>query len=727
MLTQDLRSSRTVRNLRALAALLIAANVSADQPTDEASAPSSIAVRSYAIMRIETPPVIDGMLDDEVWQLAPPVNNFRQVIPAANADPSERTEMRMLYDHNNLYIGIRCYDSQPGRMVAAQMQRDANVGTDDHITIVIDPFDRARAGFEFQVSAAGGKREGLLETDAETNYDWRVLWNTRVTRDEHGWTAEIAIPFRSIAFDPDAERWIFNIERYIPRTNETIRWSSPLQNTSVRRLAAGGEILGLEDMHQGIGLTIKPYLRADYDFLRESTQLKPGFDLFYNITPTINLAFTVNTDFAETEIDDVVVNLTRFPVFLPEKRDFFLQDARVFEFGGIARSPLPFFSRRIGLVQGEEQEILTGVRLTGRHDNFRFGAMSVQMKEDDELGNKNLSVVRGAWDILEESSIGFIATHGDPARRGDNLLVGMDFNYLHRDPHTGDRLTANFWGMGTYSDPRDEPRSNDDPIAFGARIAMPNEPWRWSVGVQQIGEDFQPALGFVERSDRRVFNSDLFHRWRPQDRNHWVRFIDIGTIAEVWTFMDGEIEAAHVDIPNFQIDTRGNEQYYVRAYYDYEKLIEPFEIIDDVFVPVDSYDTFGFRGGFRTSTSKPAAWRFEGGYRSFYTGYRWDTLARVRLRPSAHFYGGMDYEFSYIDLGFEHFNVHILRMLANVVISPTLSWNNIVQWDSVSENLVLNSRIRWEFQPGQEVFIVYNEGIFTDEGHFRSTVRQATR
>jgi hypothetical protein len=187
---------------------------------DDDTHPVAMAGYLRTIRKTDTPPTIDGVLDDDVWLLAEPITNFTQVVPAEGAVPSERTEMRLLYDQDNLYIAFRFFDSQPDSIVAAQMQRDISLNTDDHVTIIIDPFDRARSGYEFQVSAAGGRRDGLVETDAATNYDWRGLWSGRVTRDELGWTAEIAIPFKTISFDPNAEKWGFNVERYIPRTNE---------------------------------------------------------------------------------------------------------------------------------------------------------------------------------------------------------------------------------------------------------------------------------------------------------------------------------------------------------------------------------------------------------------------------------------------------------------------------------------------------------------------------
>lgn len=679
-----------------------------------------------SVPRTDEPPVIDGVLDDEVWQDATIIRDFTQVLPTEGGEPSERTEVRLLHDRDNLYIGVRCFDSQPDRIVATQMQRDANVTTDDHITIIIDPFDRARSGYEFQISASGGIRDGLVETDTETNYDWRGLWSARVVRDELGWSAEIAIPFKTISFNPEADRWGFNIERWIRRTNEQIRWASPLRNTPLTRLSATGSITGLEDLHQGLGLTIKPFTRLEYDFHRDSFDIKPGVDIFYNLTPSATLAFTVNTDFAETEVDDVIVNLSRFPTFFPEKRDFFLQDARLFEFGGIARSPLPFFSRRIGIVRGEEKEILAGAKFTGRHGDVRFGFMNVQMKDDRDLGMKNLTIARAAVDILEESSIGFIATHGDPTTRGDNTLGGLDFNYRFRNHITGDRITGNFWFMASHTDPHRAEGSNSDAFAGGARIAMPNEPMRWHLGYQYVGSDFNPAMGFVFRRDRRIYDSEIAYRWRPREPGHWIRALDIAVDAELWTFNDNTIEQAIINAPNITLDTRTNEQYYIRTYFDYDKLVQPFEIIDDVFIPVGAYDTYGVYGGFRTDTSKPIAIRVEGGYRSFYTGDRYDLLARVRLRPSPHFFGGLDYERNEINLGNDRFTVHVLRAQANFLFTPFLSWSNIVQWDNQSDGLTINSRLRWEFQPGQEVFLVYNEALDTHRNSFRSTGRVTT-
>lgn len=694
-------------------------------PPDSGSLSHSRA-SSYLAQPTSTPPRIDGVLDDPAWLQALPVSDFRQVLPVEGGEPSERTELRILFDEDYLYIGIRNYDRQPDRIVATQMQRDANLTTDDHITIVIDPFDRARSGFEFQVSAAGGMREGLVETDKSTNYDWRGFWNARVSRDEGGWSAEIAIPFKSISFDPQAQRWGFNVERWIRSTNEQIRWTAPQRHVPLTRLSSTGHLEGLSGMRQGMGVILKPFARLDHDLERGTWEFKPGLTAFYNITSTITLAMTANTDFAEADADNVVVNLTRFPTFFPEKRDFFLQEAGIFDFGGIQRSPRPFFSRRIGIVRGQEKEIQGGIKLTGRHERMRFGFMNVQMQSHSELGSKNLTVVRASVDVLQESNLGFIATRGDPMTPGDNTLGGVDFNFRHRNPVSGNRTSANLWLMNSRTRPEVGPRDDSDSMSFGLRLGMPNEPWRWELGMQQIGRNFNPALGFVQRRDRRLYDSDLVYRWRPRDANDRIRSLDIRVGMETWTFRDNRVEQARLTLPELTMNTRTNEQYYARTYYEHEKLDEPFEIIDGLFITAGSYDSYGVYGGFRTNTSKPAAFRLEGGYRSFYTGDRIDLLARVRLRPSPHFFGGFDYERNAVNLHNHKFTVHILRAQANILVSPQLSWNNMVQWDNRSENLVVNSRMRWEFGPSQELFLVYNDTMLTTDSNFRSLNRAAT-
>ena len=302
-----------------------------------------------SLVRTETAPAIDGLLDDPVWKNAALIDDLTQVEPIEGAAPSQRTEVRILYDSNFIYFGIRCFDTEPDKIIAKQLQRDADLGPDDRVLIVLDPYFDHRNGYFFVVNPLGVRRESLIENNSSVRDDWDGIWYAKSRIDEQGWTTEIAIPFKTIAFNQATTQWGFNVQRTIRRTNEQIRWAAPVQHKNATSIADAGVLEEIHDLDQGIGLDFKPYgkstLRTD-DVRGDGLDLDAGFDAFYKLTPSMTLALTFNTDFAETEVDERRVNLTRFPLFFPEKRDFFLQDSGIFAFGGIRSNPLPFQQNR---------------------------------------------------------------------------------------------------------------------------------------------------------------------------------------------------------------------------------------------------------------------------------------------------------------------------------------------------------------------------------------------
>ena len=664
------------------------------------------------IVRTTEPPVVDGLLDDAPWTTAAVINAFAQVDPLEGAEPSEHTEVRLLYDDRKLYIGIRCFDSEPDKISARQMQRDAGLRTDDRVGVMIDTFLSRRNGYFFQIGAGGGRRDGLVEVSRSTNYDWDGLWGGKTSIDEEGWVAEIAIPFTTLAFDPDIDQWGLNIERSIRRNNERIRWASPRRNLRVTSVANAGTTSGLRGLQQGKGVMVKPFLAIDADLYDGDSYWKPGMDLFYNITPSTTLAITINTDFADAEVDQQRVNLTRFPLFFPEKRDFFLQDANVFSFGGLSRNPLPFHSRRIGIVEGEEKDILAGVKITGREGDVRFGFLDVQMKDDSDLGETNLGVARVLFDVVEESSIGLIGTVGDPATPGDNALAGADFNY--RSSQGDDVIIANIWAQTTQTDPEDEAGHNSNASAIGGRLVLPNEPLGLFFYASNVGDEFNPALGFVSRIGRRQYILDARYRWRPEMDG--IRRVDLSGFANIHTLLNNDLETARFTLAELDIETDSDDELEIRATWERDNLFEPFEIIDGVTIPVGEYGMGGVRARLDTALSRPWSVDVSYGWREFFTGHRRDLATELQWRPTANFFGEFEVEQNDINLAEGDFQVLVLRTRINFLFTPDLAWTNTVQWDNASEVAGINSKIRWEVEPGQELFVVYNESLQTMSG-----------
>ncbi|USN98718.1 MAG: carbohydrate binding family 9 domain-containing protein [Phycisphaeraceae bacterium] len=678
--------------------------------------------------RLEAPPTIDGVLDDPAWKLVTPVDDFTQSNPVAGGSPSERTELFIVYDSRHLYIGVRCHDSG-GRdaILARQTRRDQGSQGDDAVYISIDTNEDGLTGYYFDVTAAGARTDGLIDHDGALGNSWDGIWEARTSIDDGGWSAEIAIPFATMTLDRESPTWKVNAERSIARKHETVRWRNWRREGSVRQVSQAGTVEGFERLEQGRGLTLKPFISLKEDIKGHELDVEPGADLFYRLNSQITLALTYNTDFAETEVDDRVVNLTRFPVFFPERRDFFLEDAGVFDFGGIHQSPKPFFSRRIGIVGGEEKGILAGARLTGRTGALRFGAMSVQMDHDEVLGDKNLSVLRLQRDVLDESSIGMIVTNGDPARRGGNTLVGLDFNYRDSDAFAGTGLvTADVFAQGTYTTISGVDDDNADTSAIGGRFGIDRDPWDCNAFFARIGEHYDPALGFVSRRGRYEHDYSAGYTWRFDEAESIIRSVRLSTNTSVYTYLDSTIDTLNLNLPAVAVSTHSGDAVSGRLFFTRDNLVDPFEIVDGVTIPVGTYDNLGTELSFGTTASRPVAAGGTVRRYGFYSGDRWDYTATLALRPGPYFSANAAYSINDIDLPEGSFLVRQFSMRASVQFTPDLSWDNTVQWDNRSDDLGLNSRVRWEFHPGHELFVVYNEGYNVDGGSFRSERRAVT-
>ena len=665
-------------------------------------------------MRTETAPVIDGVLDEPVWAEAGVIDGLTQVEPVEGVEPTQRTVVRVLFDADNMYFGVRCRDDEPGRIIAKQLRRDGSLESDDRVELVIDPFFDRRNGFYFAVNPVGARVDGLVINNRDIDRAWDGIWYAKASLDDEGWVAEIAVPYKTISFNPRTTQWSFNIQRTVRRDRELSRWSAPSQNKEIQSLADAGVLDGVQDITQGVGLDVRPYFKGTYDHSEGDDSLKGtgGVDLFYKVTPEITLTLTFNTDFAETEVDQRQVNLTRFPLFFPEKRDFFLQDAGIFKFGGIFRNPLPFFSRRIGLDEnGMPVRILAGAKITGRPSGWNVGGLVTWMDSTPTVDRKVLSVMRVSRNVLDESEVGFVATAGDPLTNDDNWVVGPDFSFRRSDLF-GDRvLQGNLFFLYSDTTGGQGDVSGDD-TAWGLKVDYPNDRVNWSLDFTDIGDSFNAALGFVPRRGIREYIGRWRYRWRP--RGTFIRTIDTSLDAELITNRSNDVETGELSLDYLEIETNAGDRLKLDVEFHREVLVDPFEIQPGNTIPVGDYDFVRAEVEVSTADSRPVsvAASIDGG--GFFDGNRIDTVLALDLRPSDHFFGRVEWERNDVNLPTGDFIVNIARVQADVLFTADLSWTNVIQWDSVSELLGINSRVRWIIEPGNEFFFVVNQGFDTD-------------
>lgn len=669
-------------------------------------------------------PIIDGKLNEDCWLIARPFTNFTQVIPVAGNPPSEAAEVRILYDNNHLYIGIICYDSEPDKIIVKQMQRDSNLRSDDYIKIAIDTFGRQQFGYFFAINLAGARVDGQIQDFYVERKNWDALWWGKAQVTTNGWSAEISIPFKSLAFSLSQGFWGCNIERVIRRKQEVVRWTAISPSREMTLLSDFGEIRGITNIHQGIGLEVKPVTSLSFKEDKESNykvwKLKPGLDLSYNITPSLTAQATFNTDFAEAEVDERLVNLTRFPLFYPEKREFFSRDSALFSFGGIEYSPLPFYSRRIGLTpDGKPVDLLGGVRLTGRFDGTSLAVINVQQDEYGNVSSKNLSVVRVSKQVFDESNFGFIGTYGDPSSPGNSGLAGLDFNYINNKLPGDKQFIARTYFMGSSSDKMD-----GEDAAFGVDIDYPNEPLDIHTTFRQNGSKFDPALGFIDRRGIRYYRQNVRYIWRVN--TGYIRTFSIGVAPVFKTDLGNRIVEEDHDLPFISILTPSGDSFYAVYGLNRDVVETPFEIWKNINVPDGDYRWSWGRITLRSSDARAIGGSFSYRFGNFYNGTRNDYNFGINWKPIKNFSSLLSYELRDIDLIEGSFIVRILSAGFNINFTPDIILNNLIQYDNKSQLIGWNSRFRWTLRPGNDLFIVFNNGYLFDDWHFKRQIFETT-
>ncbi len=673
------------------------------------------------MIRTETPPTIDGYVDEASWATAPVISNFTQVQPDEGSPPSEKTEVLLLYSSDYIYVGIRAFDSEPDEITARIMQRDGSMRYEDSVRMTFDTFHDFRNAYYFEINALGALRDALIRSGKFPNYNWDGIWDGKAVMDENGWSAELVIPTKTLSFDPRGKNWGFNVERSIQRKRERVRWSAPYRNNSINELGSSGVLTDITGLQQGLGLDFVPYanMKATRDqVLNDSSfEFKPGFDLFYKFTPAITAALTVNTDFAEAEVDDRRVNLSRFELFFPEKRKFFLQDAEIFRFAGLSRSPVPFFSRRIGLdADNQPIDIRGGIKVTGRMRRVNFGILDVQVDDTSSIESKNLAVARATVNVLKESQVGVIYTNGDPQTNDDNSLIGADFTY-----RTSKLLGANdVFETNFFIQKSSTTGFTDNQGSIGGSVRYPNDKFAMWLFVEMMDENYKPALGFVNESGVRDY--DLFSRYRIRPEK--FDSIDFKIDAHYRTTIDGEVVRSRFNFPDFRITNKAKDYIDVSGQFHREQLFEPFEIVDGVIIPVGDYKFRNAEIRVRTARERALSGNFTLGVGEFYDGDRLELRSEIVWKPSPLFNTEFLYEYNNVDLPVGDFDTHVAQLNLNFNFSPKLFWNITNQYDNVSDSFGINSRIRWNVKPGNDIYLVFNQEVDTFDGRWQPSKRQ---
>jgi hypothetical protein len=676
--------------------------------------------KSVRVTRVSSPPIIDGRMDETLWGQADPITDFHQIRPGDGTAPSERTEVYLVYTDDALYVGARMFDSDPDRIVSKTARHGQGLGTDDRLVVILDPYNTRRGGYRFETNLNGVRHDALYESVSAFQSEWTAIWDTAASVFENGWTAELEIPFKSISFDRAIDTWGFNFGRSIRRRVEEMVWVSRNRsyNPSILGLATG-----FADLDQGLGLDVVPSASVNqqraYSPSGTDSDFEPSLDAFYRVTPSLNASLTVNTDFSAAEVDDRQVNLTRFNLFFPEKRDFFLNDTDLFEFGRIGSSgnsastassennARPFFSRRLGLSpSGAPVDLEYGGKLSGRVGRWNVGALAVRQDGFRDVDAGAAFVGRLSANVLEESSVGVILTNGDPNSNRSNSLVGVDFRYLNTHLPGGRVLEAETWIQKSDTE---GVTGNDSAFGLGVRVPT-NAAWRGGLGYKEVGANFNPALGFVSRTNVRDTTADVGYTHFVRGRV--IQTLFAGVDVERISLLDAGLQSSVVLARLLEVRTNTAEQLNVHYSATEEVVVGPFTIYEDisrrVVVPPGRYSF----GETVVSTQTGGQRTFSGGvtYRAgdFYGGSRVNVLGQFAWKQSRHFALGLRYDLNDIELPEGAFVTRLARLTTEINFSSTLYWVNLIQYDNVSEVIGANLRLRWIPKAGQETLIVLN-------------------
>jgi hypothetical protein len=693
-----------------------------ERQPDRARAETPVATARRATGTIH----LDGKLDEADWHVTPPIGPLTQREPLEGRPATEPTEVRVLFDEQALYIGIVCDERHAHGVISTQLARDANLDVDDRITIVLDPFFDHRNGFFFQINPAGARTDGQISNNAQDLVrDWDGIWDAAVQRTSDGWTAEVAIPFKTLRFKADQTVWGFNVERQIKHVFETDRWAAARATTWIGNLADAGQLAGLEGIRQGYGLDVRPYVSGGRD--SADGQLTGGLDVFKSLTPSVNASITVNTDFAETEADIRQVNLTRFPLFFPEKRAFFLEGVGVFDVAGLAGDTdlIPFFTRRIGLhgdeVTGGEVPIGVGAKIVGRQSDYNIGLLDVDTRAlpDGSIDRQNLLAARVSRNLFQQSWMGAIVTSGQPDGTGTNTLLGADA-HLATSTFRGNRNVS----LDVFAQRTDDQVAGRD-YATGFAAAYPNDRWDLGLSWKQIGGHFQPALGFVPRTAIRKTHARI--AFQPRPKRWGIRQFFFEFEPEYITNLGNRLENWRFFVAPFNVRTESGEHFEWNVIPEFEHLDAPFEISPGVIVPMGSYQWHKFRTEANTATKRWWVIDFAYWWGGLYDGTIRQTGLGLTLKPSAHVAIALRADRNDVTLREGRFYTQVLTARADYNVTPNVSWQNLEQYDNESRVLSFQSRFRWILKPGNDLFLVLNRGwVKTFDDRFEPSFDRAS-
>jgi len=730
------------RSVSVLCALLclntgIAAAQVPDVPAATAAAPNStepvvlreadgrVVVRAT---RIAEPIVLDGELKEDLYARVPLIDGFLQQEPSEGEPASEQTHVWLFYDDRNIYVSARLYDSEPDKEVISEMRRDGQ-GTNDNESfgVVFDTFHDRRNGFLFQVSLAGGLFDGYITDERDMNRDWNTVWDARTARVPEGWTLEMAIPFKSLRFPVDAVEWGINLKRVVKWKNENqylTRMPGALGRRAINKLSSAATLVGIEAPKAVRNFEIKPY--GITGFTTNSPAAAPssnqgkgevGADVKIGITNGLTADVTYNTDFAQVEEDEQQANLTRFSVLFPEKRDFFLEGQGIFAFGGASSrppgggtnfgNPIPvdvpvmFFSRRIGLVDGNEVPIDVGGRVTGKTGPYSIGLIDIRTSDvpGAAIDATNFGIVRVKRDVLKRSAVGVLYTDrsSTPLGEGHASTVGVDgvFSFFQN---------LNF---NTYLASSDNPGSTGDDVSYRAQMDYNADVYGLQLERLTLDRNFIPDVGFTRRTA--FSRNSVYGRYSPRPNSRTIRKMYYEGVFDYITDPANLLESRYAQ-GSVRAELQNGDGLGVEVAQSYELLDQPFEVSPGVIIPVGGYDFSEFHLLYNFGPQRPVSGNVTFEYGQFYNGTRTGistSRGRLQINPQVTLEPGLT--LNIVNMPEGDFTTTLVTTRATYTMTPRMSASALIQFNSTASSVSSNIRFRWEYTPGSDLFVVLTD------------------
>ena len=682
-------------------------------------------------VRVAEPPVLDGRLDDRFYTDTNPIGDFIQMEPQAGQPATEKTEVWLGYDDRAIYVAARLSETRPSRRVTSDMRRDAtNLYNNDHFAVMFDTFYDRRNGYSFNTNSQGGMSDSQI-TNEEADTNWNALWEVRSADFEGGWTVEFRIPFRSIRFREDGI-WGVNFRRMVRWKNE-VSFLTPISPAygrgGLNRASRAATLVGIEPPAGMRNLDIKPYLlgstitnRNARPVISNDANGEFGVDAKWAFTQSLVADLTYNTDFAQVEDDEQQVNLTRFSLFFPEKRDFFIEGQNLFAFGGGQTSnsatrnttnnitgapnntPIMFFSRRIGLEGSSVVPIVAGARLLGRAGPFQIGAVSMRTDEVRSAASTDFAVLRVTRNILRNSRVGILST-----RRSPTTLTNAAANYAY-----GADAEFNFFTnveIQTYIAKTDTQGRGGDDMSHKGRFQWNGD--RWGIIGERlvVGRDFNPEIGFVRRE---AFERSLgVFRFSPRPaRRGMIRKLYYEASLDYISSREGVLQTRDGQAA-FKMEFNNGDYWQLETNRTFEALDVPFEVARGVRIPVGSYSFQQVTGSYTFGPQRPISGTATARHGSFYDGTLDELTWSGRWEFSPQFYTEPRVSWNRVDTPWGSGNTNLVSSRLTYTLTPRMFVSALVQYQSRTDSVATNARFRWEYLPGSELFVVYSDGRTT--------------